>query len=220
MLEADEDDGSFSPSLPLASTLSRPAERGLPRNRNNWECCGLAIGSDTVISGRGRGSAEGRRRSESASEALVPRQNTRSDYGGAHTDLFDHSAAENEAVKKVLTPEEEERRKAEFIRVSHLSHPSSHRESVRLTRAFPEQQYGRIEEETEDDRAGLEALPDKALIDPSKLSKKQRKKAFDGVGKSTIRSSYCRAALMCPCSGRPTRSAEYEQDARAELGAR
>ncbi|GAA6024519.1 hypothetical protein JCM11491_006685 [Sporobolomyces phaffii] len=66
--------------------------------------------------------------------------------------------ADNEPAKKVLTPEEEERRKADFIR-----------------------QYGRIEEESEADRVGVEALPDKALIDPSKLSKKQRKKAFDGV---------------------------------------
>ncbi|GAA5848637.1 hypothetical protein JCM3766R1_004910 [Sporobolomyces carnicolor] len=61
---------------------------------------------------------------------------------------------ESEPVKKALTPEEEERRKAEFIR-----------------------QYGQVEEGEEED----EAIPDKALIDPSKLSKKQRKKAFDGV---------------------------------------
>ncbi|GAA5908936.1 uncharacterized protein JCM6883_002558 [Sporobolomyces salmoneus] len=62
---------------------------------------------------------------------------------------------EDEKTQKVLTPEEEERRKAEFIR-----------------------QYGQIAEEDEDDG---EAIPDKALVDPSKLSKKQRKKAFDGV---------------------------------------
>ncbi|GAA5923786.1 uncharacterized protein JCM15063_003765 [Sporobolomyces koalae] len=60
-----------------------------------------------------------------------------------------------EKTKKNLTPEEEERRKAEFIR-----------------------QYGRIEEGGDEDE---DVIPDKALIDPSKLSKKQRKKAFDGV---------------------------------------
>ncbi|GAA6059864.1 hypothetical protein JCM10212_007069 [Sporobolomyces blumeae] len=68
---------------------------------------------------------------------------------------------EEDKVKKVLTPEEEEKRKADLIR-----------------------QYGRIEEETEADRLAreeAERVPDKALIDPSKLSKKQRKKAFDGV---------------------------------------
>ncbi|GAA5962955.1 hypothetical protein JCM3765_006727 [Sporobolomyces pararoseus] len=63
--------------------------------------------------------------------------------------------AENEPAKKVLTPEEEERRKAEFIR-----------------------QYGQIAEGDEEDD---EEIPEKALVDPSKLSKKQRKKAFDGV---------------------------------------
>ncbi|GAA5992705.1 hypothetical protein JCM5350_004285 [Sporobolomyces pararoseus] len=62
---------------------------------------------------------------------------------------------ESEPVKKVLTPEEEERRKAEFIR-----------------------QYGQIAEGDEGDD---EDIPEKALVDPSKLSKKQRKKAFDGV---------------------------------------
>jgi len=80
-----------------------------------------------------------------------------------------------------LTPEEEERRKAEFIRVCSLVIPRQDRSQAHLDLV---QQYGRIEEESEQDRAGIDSLPDKALIDPSKLSKKQRKKAFDGVGES------------------------------------
>ncbi|GAA5873365.1 hypothetical protein JCM8547_007078 [Rhodosporidiobolus lusitaniae] len=66
-----------------------------------------------------------------------------------------------EEKKKVLTPEEEERRKAELLR-----------------------QYGRIEEETEADRLAREEAdrqPDKAFKDVTGLSKKQRKKALDGV---------------------------------------
>ncbi|GAA5969735.1 hypothetical protein JCM21900_006167 [Sporobolomyces salmonicolor] len=69
--------------------------------------------------------------------------------------------ASEEKAKKVLTPEEEEKRKADLLR-----------------------QYGVIEDETEVDRLVREEAarpPDKALMDPSKLSKKQRKKALDGV---------------------------------------
>ncbi|GAA5907520.1 hypothetical protein JCM5296_004104 [Sporobolomyces johnsonii] len=69
--------------------------------------------------------------------------------------------APEDKAKKVLTPEEEEKRKADLLR-----------------------QYGVIEDETEADRLAREEAarpPDKALLDPSKMSKKQRKKALDGV---------------------------------------
>ncbi|GAA5918811.1 hypothetical protein JCM6882_006355 [Rhodosporidiobolus microsporus] len=68
--------------------------------------------------------------------------------------------AEDEA-KKVWTPEDEAKRRAALL-----------------------QQYGRIEDENDADRAAREEAerpPDKALLDPSQMSKKQRKKAFDGV---------------------------------------
>ena len=88
---------------------------------------------------------------------------------------------ESEPVKKAFTPEEEERRKAEFIRVGRQIRRSQRR-ARKLMTCFALQQYGQVEEGEEED----EAIPDKALIDPSKLSKKQRKKAFDGVGKSLV----------------------------------
>ncbi|BGP36180.1 hypothetical protein JCM10450v2_000078 [Rhodotorula kratochvilovae] len=69
---------------------------------------------------------------------------------------------EKEPAKK-LTPEQEARRKAEFLK-----------------------QYGYVEDETEAEKqARIEAeqsqVPSKAFVDPRTLSKKQRKKALDGV---------------------------------------
>ncbi|CEQ38621.1 SPOSA6832_00065, partial [Sporobolomyces salmonicolor] len=84
--------------------------------------------------------------------------------------------ASEEKAKKVLTPEEEEKRKADLLRARSFLLALSFR-----TTAY---QYGVIEDETEADRLAREEAvrpPDKALMDPSKLSKKQRKKALDGV---------------------------------------
>ncbi|GAA5974383.1 hypothetical protein JCM11641_005249 [Rhodosporidiobolus odoratus] len=71
------------------------------------------------------------------------------------------AAAVQGKSSKVLSPEEEERRKAALLR-----------------------QYGRVEEESDADRIAREEAerpPDKALLDPSQMNKKQRKKALNGV---------------------------------------
>ncbi|GAA6056559.1 hypothetical protein JCM3770_004361 [Rhodotorula araucariae] len=70
---------------------------------------------------------------------------------------------EEKPAGKALTPEQEARRKAELLK-----------------------QYGYLEDETEAERqARMEAeqsqVPSTAFIDPRTLSKKQRKKALDGV---------------------------------------
>ncbi|KAM0755623.1 hypothetical protein T439DRAFT_351390 [Meredithblackwellia eburnea MCA 4105] len=71
--------------------------------------------------------------------------------------------------KKVLTPEEEAARKAEFLKV----------------RGSTSQSYGYLEEETEaerQERAEAEAVPTSVYVDPKLLTKKARKKqeARDG----------------------------------------
>ncbi|GAA6017297.1 hypothetical protein JCM10207_003684 [Rhodosporidiobolus poonsookiae] len=89
----------------------------------------------------------------------------------AYQDTMEARRAEEEAAeaaanaphrgKKPLTPEEEAQRKADLIR-----------------------QYGRIEEESDADRLAREKAErptGKALLDPSSMNKKQRKKALDGV---------------------------------------
>ncbi|GAA5930405.1 hypothetical protein JCM3775_004383 [Rhodotorula graminis] len=70
---------------------------------------------------------------------------------------------EEEPPAKDLTPEQEARRKADFLK-----------------------KYGYLEDETEAEKAArIEAeqaqVPAKAFVDPRSLSKKQRKKALDGV---------------------------------------
>ncbi|PRQ77260.1 hypothetical protein AAT19DRAFT_12678 [Rhodotorula toruloides] len=72
-------------------------------------------------------------------------------------------AKEEEKAKKPLTPEEEAKRKAELLKA-----------------------YGYMEEETEAERlereeAERQMQPDKAYKDPSQMSRKQRKKALEGV---------------------------------------
>ncbi|GAA5877444.1 hypothetical protein JCM3774_001614 [Rhodotorula dairenensis] len=71
------------------------------------------------------------------------------------------AAAESQSPEPKLSPADEAKRKAELLK-----------------------QYGYLEEETEADRLAreeAERAPDKALKDPSQMSKKQRKKAFEGV---------------------------------------
>ncbi|GAA5960214.1 hypothetical protein JCM8115_002547 [Rhodotorula mucilaginosa] len=74
------------------------------------------------------------------------------------------AAAAEEAAQSAgnkLSPADEAKRKAELLK-----------------------QYGYLEEETEADRLAreeAERAPDKALLDPRQMSKKQRKKALEGV---------------------------------------
>ncbi|KAG0664040.1 hypothetical protein C6P46_001900 [Rhodotorula mucilaginosa] len=78
------------------------------------------------------------------------------------------AAAAEEAAQSAgnkLSPADEAKRKAELLKASHP-------------------QYGYLEEETEADRLAreeAERAPDKALLDPRQMSKKQRKKALEGV---------------------------------------
>lgn len=88
---------------------------------------------------------------------------------------------------KKLSPADEAKRKADLLKVRRTLRHRAGLFSFLMTTILPSlQQYGYLEEETEADRIAREEserAPEKALKDPSQMSKKQRKKAFEGVGK-------------------------------------
>ncbi|GAA5828006.1 hypothetical protein JCM11251_005688 [Rhodosporidiobolus azoricus] len=98
-------------------------------------------------------------------------------------ELLEETGAYQEAVEAKRRAEEEEKAAAEKP-AEDATRKTWTPEDEAKRRAALLQQYGRVEEETEADRTAREEAerpPDKALLDPSQMSKKQRKKAFDGV---------------------------------------
>lgn len=85
------------------------------------------------------------------------------------------------------------------------------------------QAYGYMEEETEAERlereeAERQMQPDKAYKDPSQMSRKQRKKALEGVGALNVRLRCSKRRLM-RVADRFACASQPEQASRARAGA-
>ncbi|BGP52540.1 hypothetical protein JCM8202v2_000095 [Rhodotorula sphaerocarpa] len=94
------------------------------------------------------------------------------------------AAGERSPEETKLSPADEAKRKADLLKVRSPRSLFSVRQCLEALKLVVLQQYGYLEEETEADRLAreeAERAPDKALKDPSQMSKKQRKKALEGV---------------------------------------
>lgn len=94
---------------------------------------------------------------------------------------------------------------------------------VQTTLTTTLQAYGYMEEETEAERlereeAERQMQPDKAYKDPSQMSRKQRKKALEGVGALNVRSR-CSKRRLTRLANRLACASQLEQASRARAGA-
>lgn len=183
MLEADESDGAASRLLPTATLADNHLRTEATSSAVDQLLAETTEYQDKVIAQR---RAEEEAAAAAAAAAAGGRSHRSAFEAPATRPIVDDGPtfAERSPEETKLSPADEAKRKADLLKVCSCPFASDRLRTDALTLA-PPQQYGYLEEETEADRLAreeAERAPDKALKDPSQMSKKQRKKALEGVG--------------------------------------